>query len=151
MHQALDRPQGLVPGDVARDRRPQLGRQLTPVLPRALVWLAGRRGLVAGAVGYNMFSPPNHGRIDIEHAMWAGVVGAVCGTLGGALDLLLGGDKRRRESRVATVILDHVGPRRDGLDATLPLRPRRAETATRPVDSTPDLTLAGRSGRVPRR
>ena len=114
--------------------------------------------MVVGAVTYNLYAPPakavaaNGGRINMEHAMWAGIVGAICAVVGGAFDAVLGGERRRRESRAAVVTLTHVAPRRDNLlDATPSIHPRRAETAPRPSGSTPDLTRGRLAGPAPRR
>jgi hypothetical protein len=95
--------------------------------------------LIAGIVGYNIASPPakavaaNRGKINVEHVMWAGVIGAVCAGLGGLLDFVLSGERRKREaSQAAPIILQSVSARRNILDSTPSIRPKRAETSPPP-------------------
>jgi hypothetical protein len=94
--------------------------------------------MIAGAVGYNVYSPPdkavaaNGGKINMEHVMWAGIIGGICAAVGGALDALIGGERRRREAQTATVTLERFVPRPSILDSTPSLRPKRAEASPPP-------------------
>jgi len=94
--------------------------------------------MIAGAVGYNIVSPPsqavakNGGKINMEHVMWAGVIGGICAAVGGALDCLLGGERRKREAQSAPVALQRFTVRPSALDTTPSLRPKRAETSPPP-------------------
>src|SRR5262245_24470664 len=94
--------------------------------------------LMVGIVCYNIASPPaqavaaNRGKINVEHIMWAGVIGAVCAGLGGLLDQLIGGERRKREAVAAPVSLERFTVRPSILDSTPQLRPKRAETSPPP-------------------
>jgi hypothetical protein len=94
--------------------------------------------MIAGAVAYNVYSPPdkavaaNGGRINMEHVMWAGLIGGICAALGGALDILLGGERRRRGSGPIPIVLNRVSARPNRIDSTPSIRPKRAETSPPP-------------------
>jgi len=94
--------------------------------------------MIAGAVGYNIYAPPdkavaaNGGKINMEHVMWAGVVGGICAAVGGLLDAMLGGERRRREARSAAVSLDRFTVRPSVLESTPSIRPKRPETSPPP-------------------
>jgi hypothetical protein len=94
--------------------------------------------MIAGAVGYNIYSPPskavpaNGGRINMEHVMWAGLIGGICAAVGGALDVLIGGERRRRAAQSAPITLSRVSAGPSILDSTPSLRPKRAETSSPP-------------------
>jgi hypothetical protein len=95
--------------------------------------------LMVGMVIYNIASPPaqavaaNRGKINVEHIMWAGVIGALCAGLGGLLDHVLGGERRKQEaSAAAPISLERVSARPSILDTTPNLRPKRPETSPPP-------------------
>jgi hypothetical protein len=94
--------------------------------------------MIAGAVGYNVVHPPsqsvamNGGKINMEHVMWAGVVGGICAAVGGLLDALLGGERRKREAQAPAVTLQQFTVRPSILDSTPSIRPKRAETSPPP-------------------
>lgn len=99
--------------------------------------------MIGGAVGYNVVHPPdkavaaNGGKINMEHVMWAGVVGAICASVGGLLDVMLGGERKKKFQEPAArptgqITLQSVSARRNFQDSTPQLRPKRPETSPPP-------------------
>jgi hypothetical protein len=94
--------------------------------------------LIVGTVGYNIVSPPaqavaaNRGKINVEHIMWTGIIGALCAGLGGLLDHVLGSERRKHEAQTAAINLERVSARPSALDSTPSIRAKRPETSSPP-------------------